>query len=69
MFSRLRFLAFGLLTCAAFNAAALDAVSKHNIDLSGTWKLNAALSDDAQHMLAERQREEREQYMKWRKQQ
>jgi hypothetical protein len=67
--SRLRFLAFGLLTCAAFSAAALDAVSKRNIDLSGTWKLNAALSDDAQHMLAERQREEREEYMKWRRQQ
>lgn len=69
MSSRLRFLAFGLLTCAALSASALDAVSKRNIDLSGTWKLNAALSDDAQHMLAERQREEREQYMKWRKQQ
>jgi hypothetical protein len=67
--SRLRFLAFGLLTCAAFSAAALDAVSKRNTDLSGTWKLNAALSDDAQHMLAERQREEREEYMKWRRQQ
>jgi hypothetical protein len=69
VFSRLRFLAFGLLSCAAFSASALDAVSKHSIDLSGTWKLNAALSDDAQHMLAERQREEREEYMKWRRQQ
>jgi hypothetical protein len=67
--SRLRFVAFGLLTCAAFSASALDPVSKRNIDLSGTWKLNAALSDDAQHMLAERQREEREEYMKWRRQQ
>jgi hypothetical protein len=50
-------------------ASALDAVPKRPVDLSGTWKLNAALSDDAQHMLAERQREEREEYMKWRKRQ
>jgi hypothetical protein len=65
---RVRLLAFGLLTCAALSASALDAVPKRPVDLSGTWKLNAALSDDAQHMLAERQREEREQYLRWRRQ-
>jgi hypothetical protein len=66
---RLRVLVFALSSCAAFSAAALDAVPSRPVDLSGTWKLNPALSDDAQHMLAERQREERERYMKWRKQQ
>jgi hypothetical protein len=57
------------LSCLAFSAAAFDAVPKRSIDLSGTWKLNAGLSDDAQHMLAERQREQREEYMRWRRQQ
>jgi hypothetical protein len=66
---RLRFLAFALASCAAFGAAALDAVSARGTDLSGSWSLNAALSDDAEHMLAERQREERERYMQWRKRQ
>jgi hypothetical protein len=67
---RLRFLVFTLAICAAFTAeASLDAVSPRGVDLSGDWKLNTALSDDPQHMLAERQREERERYMKWRRQQ
>lgn len=64
---RLRFPVFALACCLAFGAAALDAVSSRGIDLSGSWKLNAALSNDAEHMLAERQRLERERYMKWRK--
>jgi hypothetical protein len=46
-----------------------DAAPARAVDLSGNWKLNAALSDDAAHMLAERQRLEMEQYRKWRKQQ
>ncbi|HKU16138.1 MAG TPA: hypothetical protein VJQ52_17210 [Steroidobacteraceae bacterium] len=66
---RVRFLAFALSGCAAFSALALDAVSSRGTDLSGSWKLNAALSDDAQHMLEERQRVERERYMRWRRQQ
>jgi hypothetical protein len=66
---RLRLLVFALACCAAFSAAALDAVPARAVDLSGNWKLNAALSDDAEHMLAEKQREERERYMKWRQQQ
>ena len=65
----LRLLAFVLSSCAAFSAAALDAVPSRAVDLSGNWKLNAALSDDPAHMLAEKDREERERYMKWRKQQ
>ena len=69
MLRRLRLPALGLLSCLAFSAAAFDAVPKRSIDLSGTWKLNAGLSDDAQHMLAERQREQREEYMRWRRQQ
>ena len=67
---RLRLLAVRCCSgCAAFSAAALDAVPSRGVDLSGSWKLNAALSDDAEHMLAERQREERERYMQWRRQQ
>jgi hypothetical protein len=66
---RLRLLVFALASCAAFSAAALDALSSRGVDLSGNWKLNAALSDDAEHMLAEQQRRERERYMQWRKRQ
>jgi hypothetical protein len=55
--------------CALPAAAALDAVPPRPVDLSGSWKLNAALSDDAEHMLEELQRRQREQYMKWRREQ
>lgn len=66
---RLRLIASLLFSCTVFSAVALEAVPVRSVDLSGHWKLNAALSDDAEHMLAERQRLERERYMKWRKQQ
>jgi hypothetical protein len=66
---RLRLLLFVCSCCAALSAAALDAVPARAVDLSGSWKLNTALSDDAEHMLEERQREERERYMRWRRQQ
>ena len=56
MATRLRLLAFALSSCGAFSAVARDAAPSRNIDLSGTWQLNTTLSDDAQHMLAERQR-------------
>jgi hypothetical protein len=65
--SRLRLLAFLLSTCAVSTAAALDAVPSRPVDLSGSWKLNTAQSDDAEHMLEELQRRQREQYMKWRR--
>jgi hypothetical protein len=55
--------------CAVLSAVALEAVPARAVDLSGSWKLNAALSDDAEHMLDERQRMERERYMKWRREQ
>jgi hypothetical protein len=58
-----------MFICAVPAAAALDAVPKRPVDLSGSWKLNAALSDDAEHMLEELQRRQREQYMKWRREQ
>jgi hypothetical protein len=64
---RFRLLLFVCSCCAAFAATALDAVPKHPVDLSGSWKLNAALSDDAEHMLEELQRRQREEYMKWRR--
>lgn len=66
---RFRLIAFLVFSCAAFSAAALDAVPARSVDLGGHWKLNPALSDDAEHMLEERQRLERERWMKWRKQQ
>ncbi len=67
---RLRLLALALSCCTASCAtSAFDAVPSRSTDLSGTWKLNAALSDDAEHMLAERQREQREEYMTWRRRQ
>jgi hypothetical protein len=55
--------------CAALSAAALDAVPSRPVDLSGSWKLNTASSDDPEHMLEELQRLEHERYMKWRRQQ
>ena len=69
MFSRLRLLLLVCSCCAVASAAALDAASPRGVDLSGSWKLNAALSDDAEHMLDEHQRLERERYMKWRRDQ
>lgn len=57
-----------LLSGTASCAMTVDSVAPPNVDLSGTWKLNAALSDDAEHMLAERQRRQREEYMKRRRQ-
>ena len=64
---RLRLLLLVGSCCAAFAALALEAVPARPVDLSGSWKLNAALSDDAEHMLEELQRKQREQYMKWRR--
>ena len=66
---RLRLFLIAAFGSAAFSAAALDSAPSRAVDLSGSWKLNAALSDDAEHMLAERQREERERYMQWRRRQ
>jgi hypothetical protein len=66
---RLRLLFFVCSCCAALSVAALDAVPSRAVDLSGSWKLNTALSDDAEHMLEEQQRKERERYMRWRRQQ
>jgi len=66
---RLRLLFFVCSCCAVASAAALDAAPSRPVDLSGTWQLNTALSDDAEHMLDERQREEWERYMRWRRQQ
>ncbi len=69
VFIRLRLLAPALCGCAVFTAAALDAASSRGVDLSGSWQLNAALSDDVEDMLEDRQREERERYIQWRRRQ
>jgi hypothetical protein len=66
---RPRLLLFVCSCCAAFAAAGLDAVPARAVDLSGSWKLNTALSDDPEHMLEELQRREHERYMKWRREQ
>lgn len=57
---RLLFCALAVLSCAAF-----DAASSRGTDLSGAWRLNAALSDDAERLLAERMARERERYARW----
>lgn len=64
-----RLYAVALAVVALLVATGFDAVPKRATDISGHWKLNAALSDDAEHMLEERQRREHERYMQWRKQQ
>lgn len=69
MFIRLRLSALVLFCCTACSTSPFDAAPSRSTDLSGNWRLNTALSDDVEHMLAERQRLERERYMKWRKQQ
>jgi hypothetical protein len=63
-----RLSAVALAAVALLAATGFDAVPSRGVDLSGSWKLNPALSDDAEHMLAEQQRKERERYMQWRKQ-
>jgi hypothetical protein len=65
---RLRLLLLVFACCVAACISTPDPVPAHAVDLSGNWKLNAALSDNPEHMLAERQREDNEQYMKRRRQ-
>lgn len=52
-----------LLGSSAF--AAYEAASPQGVDLTGRWKLNAALSDDAEKMLQQRMDEERKEREKW----
>jgi hypothetical protein len=47
---------------AALALADYDAMPKRPIDLTGSWVLNTASSDDPEAMLAQRQAKEREQY-------
>jgi hypothetical protein len=49
------------LSCWTALAHAYDSTSSRAADLSGTWKLDAAASDDAQRMLDERLEKERQQ--------
>jgi hypothetical protein len=58
-----------LVVVALLGATGFDAVPSRVTDITGHWKLNAALSDDVEHMLEERQRREYERFMQWRKQQ
>lgn len=53
-------LLFGATACATYEAA-----PRHSDDLSGHWKLNAALSDDAEQMLQQRKDEERKERERW----
>jgi hypothetical protein len=64
---RLRLSILALVCCATFSAIALNALPSRATDLTGSWKLNAALSDNPEQMLAEQERIERERYMRWRK--
>ncbi|MGH8174930.1 MAG: hypothetical protein ACREV5_01550 [Steroidobacter sp.] len=67
-----RRLAIGLLLCSAlvgFQAARADydATSARGADLSGTWLLNEALSEDPEKKLEERLEEERRRYERQRR--
>ena len=63
-----RWLALALLAVASTSAfAGYDATSKHQIDLSGRWTLNAAASDDPEAMLQQRLEKERERYLRYRR--
>jgi hypothetical protein len=56
------------LCCWAALAFAYDSTSSRATDLSGTWKLNTAASDDPQQLLDERLEKERAQRARWRRQ-
>lgn len=58
-------LAASLLLLGSTAFAAYDAVSPKGVDLTGHWKLNAALSDDAEKMLQQRLDQERKEREKW----
>jgi hypothetical protein len=58
-------LTLGLLLATSLAAADYGAVSTRGVDLSGHWKLNAALSDDAERLLQQRLDEERRRREKW----
>lgn len=60
-------LALVLLMSGAVAFADYDAQPRRPIDLSGYWKLNAALSDDPERMLAERLEAERQRYVRERR--
>ncbi len=64
-----RLFTVALVVVALLGATGFDAVPARATDITGHWKLNAALSDDVVHMLEERQRREYERFMQWRKQQ
>lgn len=52
-------LALTLLSITCVAAAEYAAISTRGVDLSGRWKVNAALSDDAERLLQKRLDEER----------
>lgn len=54
-----------LLLLASCASASFGVVSPQGVDLSGHWRLNAALSDDAEKMLQQRMDEERREREKW----
>jgi hypothetical protein len=64
-----RLSAFAVVAVALLAGTGFDATPKRAADLSGSWQLNAALSDDAEYMLEKRQREEYERYIQWRRRQ
>lgn len=61
----LRTVFISALLLSASTACALSPTSKPGIDLSGRWDLNAALSDDAEALLAKRQEEEMKERRRW----
>lgn len=54
--------AFTLCACASTTRASYDALPKRGTDLSGRWRLNVALSEDAQALMEQRLQEEYRRY-------
>lgn len=56
-----------VLAACGIAPSSFDAAPEHGADLSGGWRLNAALSDDPERMLEERLAEENERDEQWRR--
>jgi hypothetical protein len=62
-----RWVALALFVWSVPALADLRAESAHGTDLTGSWVLNAALSDDPERMLDDRLEEERRRFERWRR--
>jgi hypothetical protein len=66
---RRRLFALSLCLWSALVFADYDAAPRRGSDLTGSWVLNSALSDDPEAMLERRLAEERQRFERWRREQ